>query len=254
MNHSAFDHEAIVYDNNFTNTGIGKMQRRQVWKLLDRIDFDQTSSILEVNCGTGEDAYYWGRRTKKYIGTDASSEMISVARKKNPSLNFEVKNFNEIHSVEGQFDIIFSNFGGLNCVNQHSLNEIIQSFSAKLAPSGKIICVIMGKKCFWDNLFLLLKGKTKDLGRRNTNESLNVHVKNVHIETWYYGPMQLKKINQVRATKIKPIGLFVPPSYLAAYFDKRPKFLKALNVLDTLFRFSFLANYADHFYIELEKK
>lgn len=254
MNESAFDHEALVYDSNFTHTGIGKMQRKQVWKLVDCIDINQSSFILEINCGTGEDASYWGKRSKNYLGTDVSSEMIAIARKKNPSLNFEVRDFKDMQSVKGQFDIIFSNFGGLNCVNHHSLNHIIENLSGKLAPGGRIICVIMGKKCIWDNLFLLLKGKTKDLGRRNTNESLKVHVKNVDVETWYYDPRQLKKINHMRATKIKPIGLFVPPSYLASYFEKRPRLLKLLNALDSLFRFSFLANYADHFYIELEKK
>ena len=253
MKERAFDNEASIYDSNFTNTGIGKAQRNQVWRLLDLISKENSNNILEINCGTGEDAKYWVKRSVHYTGTDISSQMIEVARKKVPSAVFDTSGFEEVCSKNAKFDIIFSNFGGLNCVDYLTLTTTIQALSEKLNPGGKIICVLMGRKCIWDNFFLLLKGKLKHIGRRNTDNPIKVNVANTDVNTWYYSPKQIKKIKGVNSIKLNPIGLFVPPSYLSSYFDKRPKLLRFLNTMDRRFSFRFLSNFADHYYIELEK-
>ena len=55
----AFDSLAAKYDDLFTRSMIGRAQRGVVWDAL--IDtFEPGAHILEVNCGTGEDALFPG--------------------------------------------------------------------------------------------------------------------------------------------------------------------------------------------------
>ncbi len=58
-----FDHMATDYDSVFTNSAIGQLQRNHVWKYIETIipqldGFD----MLELNCGTGEDAMLFSDR------------------------------------------------------------------------------------------------------------------------------------------------------------------------------------------------
>jgi hypothetical protein len=79
----------------------------------------------------------------------------------------------------------------------------------------------------------------------------------VKFKTYYYSPADIKKIfaDRYEVVGIRPIGLFVPPTYMEGYFTSRKFSLKCLSLLDRIFgRVSFLSNYADHFLIILEKK
>ena len=57
----AFDRVASSYDELFTHTAIGRAQRKQVWEKL-LAAFPPGSRILELNCGTGEDARFLAAR------------------------------------------------------------------------------------------------------------------------------------------------------------------------------------------------
>jgi ubiquinone/menaquinone biosynthesis C-methylase UbiE len=57
-NPAPFDRIANVYDDIFSNSRIGLVQRKAVWAELDR-NFRPGESILEINCGTGVDAFIW---------------------------------------------------------------------------------------------------------------------------------------------------------------------------------------------------
>lgn len=254
MSDGVFDEEAKFYDQNFTHTEIGKLQRAQVWKLADAIQIASKNSVLEINCGTGEDAHYWIKRTAHYLGTDASPEMIRQAQLKVPKAKFTTCSFQEINKIEGQYDLIFSNFGGINCIDATELTHLFQQLSVRLKPKGKIVLVIMGKKCIWDNFYSMMKGKFSQIGRRNTQLPVSVPIKNEVVKTWYFSPKQVRKLGSTLQVKlIKPIGLFVPPSYMSPYFERHPRQLSFLNWLDKIFVATVFANYADHFYIELEK-
>src|ERR1700724_3737375 len=83
---AAFDGVADSYDEVFTYSTIGRAQRRTVWdKLLAA--FPPESRILELNCGTGEDARYLVQRGRSVGACDASHSMIEVAKRVSPWRN-----------------------------------------------------------------------------------------------------------------------------------------------------------------------
>jgi len=73
-----FDQLAPDYDQIFTDSLIGRAQRSAVWKVLDRT-FLPNDNILELNCGTGEDAIHLANRGVSVFACDTSQEMIARA-------------------------------------------------------------------------------------------------------------------------------------------------------------------------------
>jgi ubiquinone/menaquinone biosynthesis C-methylase UbiE len=76
---AAFDRVATQYDEVFTHSCIGRAQRQLVHRELEAI-FVRGCRILDLNCGTGEDALHFGARGVEVLACDASPAMIEVAR------------------------------------------------------------------------------------------------------------------------------------------------------------------------------
>lgn len=254
-----FDIAAPLYDETFTNTSIGKAQRMQVYEQLKRtITQKKTMHILELNCGTGEDANYFNTLKHNVTATDISSKMIAVANEKfkDKDINFHQLDINKLNdlSPKENFDLIFSNFGGFNCLSKTEIENFFTTAKNIINKQGKIVLVIMPKHTLWEKLYFIFKGNLKKATRRNSNEAIKANVDGVAVKTWYFNPKEIVKISpDFSVKKIKSIGLFVPPSYLQSSFLGKKGMVSFLNILDTLFGFSFLAKYADHYYIELQK-
>src|SRR5580658_219252 len=78
---TAFDAMASTYDSKFTATRIGTMMRRAVWARC-AARFAPGSRILEMNCGTGEDALWLAQRGVQVLATDVSPAMLRLAQDK----------------------------------------------------------------------------------------------------------------------------------------------------------------------------
>ena len=59
---SPFDREAASYDVDFTYTAVGKLQRKRVYHFLAKSLSEKPLQVLEINCGTGEDATWLASR------------------------------------------------------------------------------------------------------------------------------------------------------------------------------------------------
>lgn len=250
-----FDVTAISYDEEFTFSSVGIAQRNLVWYHIKRMKLEEHQTIFEINCGTGEDAKRWSDLQKSIKGTDISSKMIERAKSKFPKIPFEVLDLNEIGDYQEKYDLLFSNFGGLNCLSSDELKGFFKHVHLQLPQYGRMILVIMGKKCIWDRVFLVLKSRWSERNRRNTSSFIEVNVNETLVKTWYYSPKEIRSIagSQFKTENVYPIGLLVPPSYLARTFTNKKWLMKFLEFLDKFLAFRFLANYADHYLIVLKK-
>ncbi len=153
----AFDAHAATYDRQFTNTTGGLRMRRAVWKRCEA-RFRPGSSILEMNCGTGEDARWLAEHGVKVLATDISPAMLAVAQAKVDSslVRFRELAWEDLAALdEGPFDGALSNFGGLNCVED--LRPVAQALAAKLRPGAIAILCIMGPVVPWEWVRFLSK-------------------------------------------------------------------------------------------------
>lgn len=259
---SAFDSASLTYDKDFTNTEVGKMQREQVWKYVEQYLKDRRNlKILELNCGTGADAARFASQGHSIIATDISPMMLDAAKKTHPDkeIDFQLLNINELDSsnaIDKDFDLIFSNFGGLNCLDNNELEALPNQLHNHLKADGRFIAVIMPKMCLWEVFYFILKGQMKNAFRRKREFAI-ANVSGTQVKTWYYSPHEFSSImgNQFVEEETRPIGLFVPPSYLDHFFTKWPLALKFLSTLERkISKFSWQAPFSDHFFIQLKTK
>jgi SAM-dependent methyltransferase len=242
------------------------MQRNIICKYLDEsLPANQQINILELNCGTGEDAVYLAKKGFSVVATDVSDEMLKMTKEKINNLglsNFvttkklDLTNPSEF-DFEQKFDIVFSNFGGLNCVDEESLNNLSVVLSGILNDRGRIIFVLMPKFSLWDSFYFLMKIQLTKVFRRASSKPLNVNFNGGNVQTFYYSPKEIANIfgNKFKVRDIKPVGFFIPPSFLNKFFLKKKKTLRMLDAIEnTVSNFSSLANFSDHFLIDMELK
>jgi ubiquinone/menaquinone biosynthesis C-methylase UbiE len=258
-----FDNLAEQYDSLFTRSLTGMAQRTIVWRYLKPRIF-RSIEILDVGCGTGEDARYLSGHGCRVTATDASAAMIRKCLGKNLSLSgsgdavFRQSSVAELDAVIAgrEFDLIFSNFSVLNCLDPAGLQEAAAKFYSFLKPEGKMIFVLFGTRCLWERIYFLMKGRRKEMNRRESGKHVFAGVLNLGMQIHYYSPGELRKIfgNLFVAIKIKPVGFFLPPSYMEKFFIRRKIFLGILEFTERLCgSFSFLSDFADHYIIEFRK-
>jgi SAM-dependent methyltransferase len=258
---SAFDKAASSYDQDFTETPIGILQRKRVLRYLYPL-LDKKHSVLEVNCGTGQDAIWMAPHVRSVLATDISEEMVKVARAKataagTNNTRFEVHDLRNLHpALKEKYDLVLSDFGGFNCLTREELSEFAVNIAPQLNEKARLVLVIMGKHCFIENLWFRLRRDAR-VNRRATTQGVAATVGSQKLITWYYSPNEVTHVfkSSFNVKLIRPIGLFIPPSFLNGFFAKRKWLLKLCWLAECVFgNLQILADYADHYLIVLEKR
>jgi len=259
-----FDHIASTYDSVFTQSAIGQLQRKQVWRYLEQITPELRGlEILELNCGTGEDAVLFSEKGFNIVATDVSEEMLKVTQQKAHQFSMQNKissHYLDLDSFDEtlfdkKFDLVFSNFGGLNCINPESLKKLLQKLPHILNPKGRFVAVIMPKFCLWESLYFLARFQFKNVFRRWTQDEVLADLHGMFVKTWYFRPSQIKTWSSQNFSMVsrKPVGFALPPSYLEKFFERKKRLLFGLNIMEKkLFNVSLLSGMADHFIIDLK--
>jgi ubiquinone/menaquinone biosynthesis C-methylase UbiE len=177
--------------------------------------------ILEINAGSGIDAVYFAQKGHQILATDISTGAENYINSKIKklglnNLKFQKASFTNLLDL-GKFNHIFSNYGGLNCID--NLDYVCKSFEELLHPKGYVTLVIMPPFYPWE-LATVLKGN-KNAFRRFQKNGTIANVENHTIKTFYYTPNQIKKSMGKNFKKIKTanIGTFYPSSHYS-FFDR----------------------------------
>lgn len=150
-----FDAIAPRYDALWTNTVKGRGQRSVVWREFDR-SFHSGDRVLDVGCGTGEDACYLTSRGVRVWAIDASAEMVRAARAR--GVNARIMGVEAMNAPSPLFDGAVSNFGVLNCVSD--LPGAALNIGRAIRPGGRLIICLMGPFC-WTDLWRRRKGRAE---------------------------------------------------------------------------------------------
>jgi len=254
---AAFDAMACSYDASFTHSSVGMVLREIVWSRADQV-FNAPGHLLELGCGTGEDAIRFGHCGFEVTATDASSLMIDVARAKarkaTAADNLEFLCVPMEHVATAfrgrQFDGLFSNFGAVNCVA--NLRALSANVAAVLTPGAPLLWVVMGRHVPWEWFWYLVRGQPGKALRRLRPEGAQWR----GLTICYPTPAAITAAlaPDFAVTRISPLGCVLPPSYAADWLDRSPRALAALSRMERAAqRSQLLANWSDHYIIEARR-
>lgn len=249
---AAFDGLADTYDSTFTDTGVGRALREIVWARLEHT-FSAGQRVLELGCGTGEDALRLAARGVRAVAIDISPRMIRAAQDKarsNPHaarVEFQCGAMEDLGPGLGQFDGVLSNFGVVNCAR--NLPSLVANVAAHVVRGGRLIWVVMGRHVPWEWAWFLCRGSCRKAWRRLKPGGVQWRGLTVSYPT----PAELSALLQpfFRVDRVAPLGFALPPSYAAHWLNRSPRLLAAFAHVEQLAqRSSVLASWSDHYIIE----
>lgn len=241
-NSRPFDRSAERYDDVFTHSRTGRLQRQRVWGVVDRV-LPKAGRFIDLGCGTGEDALWLVRRgAREVVGLDASPAMLTVARDKAIAAGagactaFHAVDLARLSTerppLDGPFDGALADFGVLNCLeNRRPLAEQVARWLVAGAPFA---VVVMGPWCAWEVAWHLLRLQPRAAFRRWRQGDEVVVEGGNRIRVWYPTATRLRHelhpwFELIDATGI---GVFLPPPYLEGIFRGRSRWLTALDALE----------------------
>jgi SAM-dependent methyltransferase len=142
---SPFHEIAPQYAALWSDTPRGRTQREQVWREIDPL-FPPGERILDLGCGTGDDAVHLASRGVQAVGVDSAPAMVEIARTR--GVDAKQMAIEELGSLADTFDGAISNFGALNCVAD--LSQLRDVLAGLVRPQGKLALCVMSRFCWSD--------------------------------------------------------------------------------------------------------
>jgi len=259
---TAFSRQSAIFDQLYSENKIVQYKRQRVRDHLKQYILPG-NFILELNSGTGQDAIWLAQQACKIHATDISAGMQEVIQEKikteglDDFISYELCSFTQLEDLQqkGPYDMIFSNFAGLNCTGE--LDRVLASFPALLKPGGTITLVLLPGFCLWEFL-LIFKGKFKTALRRFfSRDGRRAHLENTVFKCWYYNPSYITDFLKTEFDLLSIEGLctFVPPSYIENFARKYPKLFEKLHRMEDVYKNAWPWKYiGDYYIISLRKK
>jgi ubiquinone/menaquinone biosynthesis C-methylase UbiE len=232
-----WDDAAAKYDRNFTGTLVGQTRRHSVWRDLERA-FRPGQRVLELNCGTGIDAIHLAALGIQVLACDISPGMIEIARRdavasgRAERLEFRVLPTEALHTLEleSPFDGAFSNFSGLNCVED--LSAVARNLARLLKPGAPLLTCVIGHFVPWEIVWFLAHGKpAKAFARALDNGGLS-DAGDLKIQRPSVREMARIFAPEFELRGSRGVGIAVPPSYMEPWARRFPRVTKLLARID----------------------
>lgn len=232
---AGFSRKAEVYDAYCEAHPVIRWARRVIRGEVER-RLERGGLLLELNAGTGSDAAYFADKGFLVHATDLADGMVNAIREKaarRPErLTVQQLSFTELDEIEGApFDLVFSNFGGLNCISD--LRLVTKGIERILKPGGHVVWVVMPPVCPWE-LAQVLRGQFRVATRRFHREGVRANVEGAQVMTWYHAPRMVRRAfaPDFRLLHQRSLSLFCPPSYMDNFPRRFPRLTDFLLRLD----------------------
>jgi SAM-dependent methyltransferase len=260
---AAFDELAPSYDDTFSRSVIGSLLRPRVWRRLERV-FAPGDRVLDLGCGTGEDALHLASRGMHVTGVDASQGMVDAARKKGfvrgprgGSVVFQqlpaerIRELGPPDPAFTPFDGVLSNFGVLNCVED--VPRLARDLADLTVPAARVFLCVMGPVVPWEWGWFLWRGKGTSATRRLASDGvpwrgLRIRYPSIRATKQAFG-------SAFRPAAVYALGTLVPPTYAESWAERHRHLVTSLNSVErALEQVPGMAWLADHYLLELVRR
>ncbi|HEU0236108.1 MAG TPA: class I SAM-dependent methyltransferase [Candidatus Limnocylindrales bacterium] len=192
--------------------------------------------ILELNAGTGADAAWLADRGYAVHATDVAPGMVeriaARAAERPGRMTAEERSFSDLAGLAGApFDLVVSNFGGLNCTNR--LEVVGREVAGVLRPGGHAVLVVMPPVSPWEHA-LVVRGDWRTSIRRWRRGGVLANIEGVPVRTWYHRPGRVAAAfgPGFRLVGVRSIGCFAPPLLFERFPSRHPRLTAAGRWLD----------------------
>ena len=215
MSAAPFDRLAERYDALWTKSLVGRCQRQAVWSWLDFL-IERGAEILDLGCGTGEDALHFEKLGARVFAIDASAQMVRFARAS--GADARQLPLESLESLSGNFDGATSNFGVLNCLR--NLEPVARSLARLIRPGGFLAICVMGRCCAWEVSHFICRGQFRTAFRRFRRDGAP---SSLGIRVTYPSIRNLAEAFRpaFQLMRWTGIGLCIPPSYVGGLSRKQ---------------------------------
>jgi ubiquinone/menaquinone biosynthesis C-methylase UbiE len=205
----SFDAIAPHYDELWSRSAVGHSQRAAVWRHIDNL-FVPGERVLDLGCGTGDDALHLRARGVFVDGVDASQEMVRISRSRGVSVR--QLRIEDLRELQGSYDGAISNFGALNCIE--NLHGAATEMARLVRIGGFVAACWMGRFCLWETVWYLAHANMAKACRRWRYKSWST---SFHMNVFYPSRREIEQAfgRHFRLVGWYGIGLTVPPSYVA---------------------------------------
>ncbi len=248
----AFDAIAPGYDQAYglENSQVMAWFRQENLDLL-QATFPREANLLEVGCGTGEEALYLAQQGYRITATDVSPQMVAITRQKarlaglDDRITASTLPAGRLHELEhqAQFDGAYASFGCLNC--EPDLPELASALATLVKPGGAFVCSVMARVSPFEISWFLAHRQPATALRRlksgwqmaNVN-SLTGEQAPISVTTRYLSRKELATFfaPHLAFERSRAMGLLVPPPYLEALYRRRLSFWRRMAHLERRLR------------------
>jgi SAM-dependent methyltransferase len=245
-----FDSLAAAYDRSFGLSPIGRLLR---FRVAERVMSGSRpgARVLDLGCGTGEDAVWLASQGHVVHGIDESPKMIEAAKVKaaehGSTATFECRSVQSLSLEPARFDVILSNFGALNCVPLATWAGVVP---ALLKESGRAFVVLMGRTP-------LPEGLRRGFGAADRGRIAEVRIGASTMSVHYESVAAVKRALASSATvsRVEALGCFVPGPGYEGFARRHPVLTGALAMAECVLRTApLLRGRGDHTLFEFERR
>jgi ubiquinone/menaquinone biosynthesis C-methylase UbiE len=196
------------------------------------------ASILELNAGTGIDAAFFAQHGFRVLATDISPGMLERLEARRQALGLQATlkaqqlSFTELAKAEGgPFDMVFSNLGGLNCVQD--LKPIVEQLPRVLKPGGVVTWVIMPPICLWE-MAEVFRGQFRLAFRRFAKNGTRAHLEGKYFTVYYFSPEKVRRAfpDEFKLLAIEGLSVITPTAESKNLAKRHARIYGALAWLD----------------------
>ncbi len=266
----AFSLTAPIYDAGQRGNKVARWSRRRSLNVLRRT-FKRGERVIEIGCGTGDEAIYLAKRGIEVTATDAAEGMLGVLRGKREKLALDVRQRISIIEIpaskiggllplygSNSLDGAYSSFGPLNC--EADLAPVVQSLATLVKPGGRVVLSFINRYCAWETIWYLATRQPRKAFRRWSGYTLaTVHGdwQETRIPVYYWTPGQIRRAfsPDFCVTRQMALPWLFPPQYLNGLFAGRARLFRLLERVERLFAPTWpFYNLGDHFLVELVRQ
>lgn len=235
---------------------------------LLRSTFPPKARLLEIGCGTGEEAIQLAGQGYTVVATDISPRMVAVARNKGNEASLSARLSFLTRPAAGLVDIgspatfdgAYASFGGLNC--EPDLKAVADALGSLLKPGASFVCSVMSHLCPFELAWYTFHLRPSIALRRwrggwqKATISGRDHVR-AEVPIRYLSAAQLTTAfdSYFELEKSLSLGLLLPPPYLDHLFRESSRLWDRVIILERWLRVRWpWRGMGDHIALVMRKK